>query len=259
MPIDKPYHRMYRPMVQGPNSPFSGWAYVLDKSYARSPDHYVRAYLLIQKDLERLFEYVEPSPEAKTTFSFRIHELLMRTCIEVEANFKAILDENTFTPAIDKNTKKPIYNMRVYKRVERSHHLSKYELVLPMWNGERRLWKPFEGWATGNNIDWYQAYNASKHDRQQEFKKANLEVLISAVAGLLALISAQFQTQDFTTGADNVTYGGYDYHEMQASIGGLFRIAYPTDWTDAEKYDFDWSKLKDEPVRFQKFNYDTQP
>jgi hypothetical protein len=34
-------------------------------------------------------DYVEPADQNLNTYSFRIHELLMRACIEVEANCKA--------------------------------------------------------------------------------------------------------------------------------------------------------------------------
>ena len=52
-------------------------------------------------------------------FSYRIHALLMRTCIEVEANFKAILEENTFTPPPNRSL-----NMTDYRKVDATHHLS---------------------------------------------------------------------------------------------------------------------------------------
>ena len=90
----KPFHRNYRAFVQGPNSGYNQWAYIIDRDYAESPEHYVRAFLLLQKDLQTLFEYVEPSDQNLKTYSFRIHELFMRSCIELEANFKAILKEN---------------------------------------------------------------------------------------------------------------------------------------------------------------------
>ncbi len=257
MPLDKPFFLTYRPMADA-NDGYSRRAYVRDPRYARSPGQYVRAYLLIQKDLERLFEYVEPSPEAEGTFSFRIHELLMRTCIEVEANFKAILDANIYTPAINR-FQQPIYNMSVYRKVNTSHHLSSYEVMLPVWNGPRKVWRPFEGWGPNQGIGWYQAYNASKHDRLQEFKQANMGALISAVAGLLVLISSQFQSDDFSAADDSISIGGYDYHEMAAATGSLFRIGYPDDWSDAEKYGFKWSKLRDDAEPFQRFDYDAIP
>jgi hypothetical protein len=94
--LAKPFHRNYRGIKEGPNSGYSGWAYIHDRDYAKNAEHYVRACTLIQNDLQMIFEYLEPSDECRPAYSYRIHALLVRTCIEVEANFKAILEENTF-------------------------------------------------------------------------------------------------------------------------------------------------------------------
>jgi hypothetical protein len=141
--------------------------------------------------------------------------------------------------------------MKDYRKVDATHHLSSYEVILPIWNGAPRILKPFEPWKPargqpdrkGLSLPWYQAYNASKHDRQDKFKRANFDNLVMAVAGLLALISSQFRNRDFSAGPTLLSTE-QDYHPMEASIGSLFRIKYPEDWTDAELYDFDWRGLK---------------
>jgi hypothetical protein len=256
MSLPKPYHRNWRAIKPAPNSGYSGWAYIIDKDYAKSPTHYVRAYNIIQSDLQRIFEFVEPSQETLHTFSYRIHELLMRTCIEVEANFKAILTENKYSPQYDRFGT-PIFNMTVYKKVDITHHLSSYEVSLPIWNGPARTIKPFEEWKAGRGLGWYQAYNSSKHDRHEAFKKANMEHLLTAVAGLLVLLSSQFGTQEFSADDASLSLSsGYEYHDMEAAIGSLFRINFPNDWPEAEMYDFDWSQLKTQTDRFAKFDYD---
>ena len=255
MSLPKPYHRNWRAIKPGPNSGYSNWGYIIDKQYAQSPAHYVRAYKIVQADLERLFEYVEPSPESLQTFSYRIHELLMRVCIEVEANFKAILTESIYSPQVDRFGN-PIYNMPIYKKLDITHHLSAYEVILPIWNGPQRVIRPFEDWKSGQSISWYRAYNASKHDRHEEFKHANMKHLLNATAGLLVVLSSQFGTQDFSPGDMVLSAGGYEYHDMEAAIGSLFRIKFPNDWTDAEVYEFDWSVLQKQQDRFAKFDYD---
>lgn len=263
MAISKPFHRNFRAIKNGPNSGHSSWAYVHDRDYARSAEHYVRALILIQNDLRSIFEYIEPSDECKPAYSFRIHSLFMRTCIELEANFKAILDENTFTPTPCS------LNMRDYRKVDASHHLSSYQVMLPIWNGTPPIWTPFENWrplrglaspgGNGVSLPWYRDYNASKHDRHDAFKKANMENLVMAVAGLLVLISSQFSSNDFDAGEMLLSASGYDYHPMQASTGSLFRINCPNDWSDDEMYDFNWSDLQAQPDRFGKIDFDVIP
>ncbi|MEJ2378555.1 MAG: hypothetical protein P8Y71_25295 [Pseudolabrys sp.] len=217
MSFAKPFHRNYRGIKPGPNSGYSRSAYIHDRDYAKNAEHYVRAIILIQDDLRSIFEYLEPSDECRAAYSYRIHALLMRTCIEIEANFKAILEENCFTPPPKRSL-----NMTDYRKVDATHHLSSYEVMLPIWNGTPPTLTPFESWkqlrglvspnGKGVSLPWYKAYNASKHDRQDKFKEANFENLVTAVAGLLVLISSQFHNEDFSAGSPALGLSGHDYH-----------------------------------------------
>ena len=95
----------------------------------------------------------------------------------------------------------------------------------------------------------------SKHDRHDNFRYANLINLLQAVSGLLCLIHSQFRGEDFSPSDMGLSAGGYDFYDMESSTGGVFRIKEPSNWTEEELYDFDWNELKDEEVRFQKYDY----
>ncbi len=258
MSHSKPYHRNYRGFVTSPNSGYSQWAYIVDSEYAEAPEHYVRAFLFIQKDLQRLFEFIEPSDTNLATYSYRIHELLMRTCIETEANFKAILRENIFNPVDRKGRvrSEKWWNIHDYRKIDTTHHLSAYKIHIPIWDGSMSVLEPFKQWAGAGELSWYQAYNQSKHDRQREFRQANLQNLLNAVAGLLTVLSAQFRTEEFAPGACLLAAEGNSYYTTEAALGGFFHIEFPTDWSEDEKYNFNWSELKKIGDRFQKIDYD---
>lgn len=258
MSHSKPYHRNFRGFVQSSNSGYSSWGYIIDRDYAETPEHYVRAFLLIQSDLQKLFEYIEPSDQNLNTFSYRIHELFMRTCIEIEANFKAILKENIFNPVDRSGAVIPErrWNITLYKKVNKTHHLSSYAAYIPIWDGTQSKFEPFKEWDSGDTLSWYQSYNRSKHDRKTEFREANLANLLNAVSALLVLLSSQFRTEDFAPGSTGLAVSGYDYYGGAPALGEFFRIDFPDDWEDDEKYDFNWSELKDESDRFEKINYD---
>lgn len=259
MSQSKPFHRNYRGFVESANSGYSQWAYIVDRDYAQAPEHYVRAFLLIQSDLQRIFEFIEPADTNLPAYSYRTHELLMRTCIEIEANFKAILKENMFNPT-DKNGD-PIpekrWNIHDYRRVNKTHHLSTYRVHIPIWEGKGAVCEPFKQWSTAVDLPWYQAYNKSKHDRRAEFKEANFENLLNSVAGLLVLLSSQFRTEDFAPGSRSLAVTVDSYYATEAALGGFFHIEFPQDWSDEEKYDFDWSELKKQADRFQRIDYDS--
>ena len=114
----------------------------------------------------------------------------------------------------------------------------------------------FGAWSINNGPSWYKAYNETKHDRDLNFHEANFENLVNAFAGLFALLSAQFGSQDYMPGSTSLALNVDSFHSGDFGLGGYLKIVTPKNWDLSEKYDFDWSKLKSESDRFLKFNYD---
>jgi hypothetical protein len=198
--VNRPYRRTCRQFVDGRYTEGGRGQYMIHPKYAQSPGRFVRAFLLILKDLQELFDYVEPADKNLGTYSYRIHALLVRACVEVESNCKAILRENGFSLKQDKKGKDIHWNMGDYKKINKTHHLSAYEVKAPHWSGEEATRTPFSAWSTGNLPPWYEAYNTTKHDRHTKFEEATFKSLIDACCGLLVLLSAQFGTNDFSPG-----------------------------------------------------------
>lgn len=247
MPIIRPYRRTCRQFVDGNYTEGGRWMYITHPKFAQSPSHYIRAFLLILKDLQELFDYIEPSDDNLNCYSYRIHALLLRACIEVEANCKAILKENGYKKRRD-------MNMGDYKKINTTHRLSSFQVRVPYWRGSQDLRSPFSGWATGGSLPWYEVYNTTKHDRHAGFKEATFEHLIDACAGVLVVLSAQFETNDFSPGPTLRAVTGLN-DGMKSGIGGYFRVKFPDDWPLDLRYDFDWQTLKDEPDPFQTIDY----
>jgi hypothetical protein len=246
MPIDRPYRRTLRPFLDGTYAGGKAWRSIKHPLYAKHPEHYVRSFLLLLKDLRDLFDFVEPSDANLGTYSFRIHALLLRACVEVEANCKAILKENGYA-------RKGDWNMRDYKKINVTHHLSGFEVIAPVWTGTGRIRRPFHAFENDSALTWYDAYNASKHDRHSEFSRATFEHLVDACCGLLVLLTSQFLSEDFTGTAYWERERAADGSER--TIGGYFRITFPQNWSAAEMYEYQWDAIKDEPDPFQNFDY----
>jgi hypothetical protein len=141
-----------------------------------------------------------------------------------------------------------------YKKIEQSHYLSQYEVKVPNWLGSAGIRSPFSAWASSGSLGWYSAYNNTKHDRHLNFRQANFENLIDAVAGLSALLASQFLFNDFSPEGISLCGGG-PRDGFDPSIGGFFRLKYPTNVPDAEKYDFEYSDIDFNNDIFQRFNY----
>jgi hypothetical protein len=95
--------------------------------------------------------------------------------------------------------------------------------------------------------------NLTKHDRHDQFEQANLDNLLSAASGLIALLSAQFHTRDFSSHDYLVAEGPADGWEV--AIGSYFLVKFPSDWPAGDRYDFDWKKLKDDADPFQAITF----
>jgi hypothetical protein len=127
MVVSRPFRRTVRQFTDGSYAEGGRAGYIRHPRFALDPEHYVRAFFVIQKDLLELFDYIEPADANRQCYSYRIHELFIRACIEVEANFKAILSENGYTRGGD-------WNMRDdYRKCEASHFMSAYQIKLPVW------------------------------------------------------------------------------------------------------------------------------
>lgn len=252
MALKQPYRRTVRQLKDGSYSNSGNSGYIKHPDYASSPEKYIRSFLLIQNDIQKLFEYIEPVDNNKRTYSHRTHELFIRVCIEVEANCKAILRDNGYTKKKEKD-----WNMADYRLIEKTHKLSEYEISLPRWDGKFGYYKPFSNWAPSidGKLQWYQYYNDVKHDIHSNFRHANIKNLVEATSGLVALLSAQFLNEDFSHSAGYLVVEGSG-DGMESAIGDYFRVKYP-DWIEEERYDFEWGEIKDKPHIIQCYNYNS--
>ena len=240
MGIPKPLRRTCRAFVDGEYYRGGVSNYILHPDFAQNPQQYIRAFDVLQKDIIELFDYIEPADINNPTYSYRIHALLMRVCIEIEANFQAIFAENA--PSI-----KTHLTMDDYKKLNVSHHLSSYEVKLPVWNGTSNLRVPFAEWKMSGSLPWYRAYNESKHDRQVAFQNASFSNLIDAICGLVAVLSAQFCNEDFSPHPQHLSVSNKLKDGFETAIGGYFRVKFPNDWAHADAYEFYWPNLNTQP------------
>jgi hypothetical protein len=243
--VGKVYYRNFRPVIGEYNSINS---VVTDSRYAVKPSLYTRSFDLIQKDLLLLFEYIEPADRNLNTYSLRINDLLIRICTEIETNFKAILRENKFSKDLK------FCNIGDYKLVNSTHHLSDYEITFPVWSGKQNTFIPFTQWTIGDKLFWYDAYNLCKHDKVKNLEKATMRNLLNSFAALFALLTAQFQSEDFSTGICLIGCEN-SYYKGEFGIGGYLIYKHNYQWSEEEKYDLDTNNLTDES--FQKFDYDS--
>jgi len=264
MPINKPFYRTYRP---NNNTSASNMYFVQHQNFADDPLHYIRAFKHLQSDIIDLFHFIEPSDINLKTYSFKIHELFVRTCIEIESNFKAIMRENNYKPIIKSEKKGPLpkkehlWNFNDYKKINKSHHLSSYEVLFPYWgDNQTKIFTPFIDLISKDSPNWYKEYHSVKHNRVKNFKNANYENLLNAFSGLFVVLTSQFKQGNIKAGlkylggisGETPLTGQGEFHE---GIGNFLLIKLPQDWGPDEYYDFNWRDLEQTGDPFQHYDY----
>jgi len=144
--------------------------------------NYEASFELLTKDLEEILEFVEPVDANAATFSHRIYGVLLRVCTEFESLAKDLLK--------DSGHPKPPNKMTVldYRTLEDRFHLDVVDADFLLWRPQPRRVSPFRSWSTVQPpLSWYRDYNKVKHNREAEFPRANLGVLVEAMAGQFAL------------------------------------------------------------------------
>lgn len=250
MPILKPYHRIWRPvknydwthsvfLLDDNDNPKPTLDYLYDNRFANQEEKksLITATRMILRDLNNLYDFIEPSDDNLCVYSHRIYELLLRTATEFEANCKGILKANGYSKPENE------WGVKDYFKISRAARLNEYSLTFERWETAHEF-KPFIEWnpSRRETLTWYEAYNEVKHDRYGNFKKARLEYLMNALAGLICILHAQYGE-----GMSHVGYQEYGTTNINEGIvkTPIFTIKAPH-FPDEEKYGFIWDNIKDD-------------
>lgn len=241
MAISKPYYRIFRPGA--------GFDFLKDTRYCNEANELFRALQLLELDLKKVFEYVEPCKDNSKTYSQRLYELLLRACTEFEASAKAILCANSYQKSQDD------FTIKDYRLINKATKLSEYKVSLLPWSPVSKVLQPFKDWKRTHELDWYSAYNSVKHNRFAEFSKASLNNVINAIAGVCIIIYSQINYLAITgiPHSNQFELGIVDEDNYLPLVNNsIFSISAPS-WNNNEKYNFNWNELKTDSEPFDKY------
>jgi hypothetical protein len=147
-----------------------------------------QSLLLLVQRLDDLLLFVEPSQQNLTVHSHKARELLILACTDVESYWKHYLRR----AGVAEPPKG--YTTNQYVRLKAPLFLGEYEIKMPRYAAIPAL-RPFLQWSTASptvSLDWYDAYNKTKHDRATQFEAANLLNCIKATAANIILFAVRF-------------------------------------------------------------------
>jgi hypothetical protein len=172
------YKRIYRPVACG--------NYYRAVSQEKLTSTLVSLRILLTK-LDDLFEIIEPTPDNLATYGHGIREVLLLACMDVESSWSAVLRENGYVTAGALTTND-------YVKLLAAMLLDCYTLSLQSYP-HLPSFAPFKGWngaSPTKSLVWYDAYNKTKHNREENLKFATLHNAIQAVGAAAIMLHAQF-------------------------------------------------------------------
>lgn len=223
------YPRIYRPYLE-PTERFSfndkDKVKKLEKIVLNYPDYNPYDTNLIVSGLNQLailtdmlseiLSTVYPTQQNLKTFGHNIKNLLVLSCIEVEAQLKGIYKANEISA-------KRNYTTKDYIKLKDTMQLNRYSVRLPLYP-DLKIYSPFKFWSENvgatKSIKWYDNYNAVKHNSETEFSRATLDSAIQAVCAVAVLLHAQY---------------GPDIPYWREEIGSYYEIINNTKWTIEDK------------------------
>jgi len=146
---------------------------------------------LLTRDLERIFETVEPSACNMKAYGHRLRQHLIAACTEVEASWAAVLRANNYV------RERP--TTADYVKLADPLHLREYGADFA-FHRDLGTVRPFAKWSDGKpteSLGWYHNYNATKHDREKNLDRATLEAAIAATAAVFLMAVVQFGDSPF--------------------------------------------------------------
>jgi len=242
MKLQKPFYRIARPGATMHSD------YILDGRYASDRFMLLQSFQLIENDLKRILEFVEPTDSNVSVYSHRIYELFLRCATEFETNCKKILSANGY------HSQKSL-NIGDYYRINVATNLSEYEVKINIWHPSAQVFKPLGDWAAGSSLGWYQDYNCVKHDRFVNFDKASLNNVLYAAGSLISLLFAQFDEYAFSPYSDETMSTQQDDAGFWYGINSLFNVNPFTAWSVDESYGFDWKSINSSLNPYQQYSF----
>jgi len=139
---------------------------------------YWEYFLSIESDLEKCTKYISFSENNYNAYSVEFAKIIMTASAEIDNIAKELCREI--------NPQSSPRNINDYKNIILEHYQNFHTLEIEIVRYDLKF-KPWEDWNT-QTPSWWRDYNDIKHNRTQNFEKANLGNALKSVSALLTII-----------------------------------------------------------------------
>lgn len=239
--VNRPYKRI---MLPNANT-----SYIEDNRYSNNLEIQKRVVNILEKQAVSIFNFIEPTNKNMKTYSLELYQLFLSICTEFESMCKGILEDNIYNKNSDQLK---IYD---YAKINKIMLLSEYKCDSPIIKDT--TYSPYKEWKNSTNLSWYTDYNKVKHNRETEFKRANLKNVITALAALRILLFAQYGNASLSGPIleGSIKMKIDDEYDFIFENNTIFNIRKPKKSKFDYNYNFEWDLIKNDNLDFDKFDF----
>jgi len=156
------------------------------------------AYKAIEEDMMRVIEYIPLETRQYDVYSFKLTDIIIRSCSHIDSLFKDILRNRdlsdhpnqqkiTESKSILEGKKKGMLKIADYIEIFADYlNLAPVEVIIRRNNDRRRPFKEFEN-PGDKTPTWWRAYNDLKHDFYSNIDQGTLENALASLSALFVL------------------------------------------------------------------------
>ena len=145
----------------------------------------IRQFNILQKNLERVFDFIEPTELNKQVFGLELRNIILLSSMEVEVHWQNLMKNNGYNKT--RLTTKDYVKLCEFINFNFEFKLNNYP--------DFGIVQPFNDWNTESpttSLKWYNSYNKVKHDRGNNLHLATLELAITSVSAVLTLLYIRY-------------------------------------------------------------------
>jgi hypothetical protein len=175
-------------------------------------------FLAFESDIDVVSRFIEPCENNYQTYSQELARILISSTSEIDVLLKGICEQIEPAEKAD--------NIGKYETIIRNNHpqLFEFKLHIPRWGLELAPWTD---WAANQPPLWWTACNKVKHQRDTEYKRANLKHVLNSV-GALFIVNLYFHRKYAEQAmllpmqklfrVDDTHFGGTKFNDVEFGI-----------------------------------------
>ncbi len=143
-------------------------------------------FILLEDEIVKISRFIEISEDNYAVYSIELTKLFLSICSEVDVAAKLLCKEADISLFnIETGDRNP--TMETYRTVIRTKFPQFHEanVRIPFYNLSFIPWQAFND---NTSPEWWKQYNGVKHERNLNFKNANLENVLFSMSGLMVLL-----------------------------------------------------------------------